>query len=170
VALAIYDDRMEIYNNGGLQDGTTIDQIKTGFSRPRNPIIARACYKFSLIENWGRGIHEMIQSCANAGDPEPEFLSSEAEFKVVFRFPRNIGAELFYLTNSSIKLSARQKEIIDIISKEDFITANEINSKLSKQVSERTMRYELSAIKDLGLISSEGSTKKATYMITKNMG
>jgi ATP-dependent DNA helicase RecG len=168
IGLAIYDDRMEIANHGGLLPGVTIEKIKSGFSSPRNEILAGACYKFCIIENWGRGIQEIINSCMNAGDPEPEFFSDSVEFKVIFRFPRNIGPEIAYLSNPAIGLSERQKEIIDIIAKEYKITANEINSKLLKPVSERTMRYDLAAIKDLGLVSSSGNTKKNIYMLANN--
>lgn len=168
IGLAIYDDRMEITNHGGLAPGITIEKIKAGFSNPRNKILAQACYKFCLIENWGRGIQEIIKSCMNARDPEPEFLSDAVEFKVIFKFPRNIGPEIFYLPNFAAKLTQRQKEIIDIIAKEEYITAHDINSRLLKPVSERTIRYELSVIRNLGLISSSGSTKKTTYMLTKD--
>lgn len=35
ISLAIYDNRMEIYNNGGLPYGVTIEKIKAGFSQHR---------------------------------------------------------------------------------------------------------------------------------------
>jgi hypothetical protein len=40
VGLAIYDDRMGIFNDGGLLLGVTVAQIKKGFSKLRNPLIA----------------------------------------------------------------------------------------------------------------------------------
>lgn len=42
IALAIFDDRMEISNEGGLPTGVTIDMIKAGYSKSRNPIISKA--------------------------------------------------------------------------------------------------------------------------------
>lgn len=172
IGLVIYDDRMEIFNHGGLTPGVTVERIKEGFSNPRNKIIAQACYKFSLIENWGRGIQEIIKRCMNAGDPEPEFISNTVEFKVIFRFPRNRGPGVISLIKTDDifdQLTPRQREIIEIIKNADFITAQEINAKLSKSVSERTMRYDLLAIKDLGLIASKGSTKKTAYILKTKM-
>lgn len=41
-------------------------------SRPRNPIIANACFFAGYIDTWGRGTLKIINSCKEAGLPEPE--------------------------------------------------------------------------------------------------
>ena len=166
IGLAIYDDRMEITNHGGLAPGITIERIKAGFSNPRNKILANACYKFCLIENWGRGIQEIIKSCMNAGDPEPEFFSDSVEFKVIFRFPRNIGPGVISLIAdeaSSENLTLIEQEIIKVISFNKNMSAKEINLKLTKPLPDRTIRRYLDSLKKSGLINSRGTTKSTTY-------
>ena len=40
-------------------------------SKPRNPIIAHACFMSGYIDTWGRGTLKIIDSCKEAGLPEP---------------------------------------------------------------------------------------------------
>lgn len=160
IGIAIYDNHMEIFNNGGLPKGISLERIKSGFSKPRNPLIAEVFYRCNLIEKWGRGIQEIISSCMAAGDPEPEFIVDDVEFKVVFRFPTSIKSTVISAQKSSKAkpLTPRQQEIIDILATSDELKLNEILSKLSIAPTERTLRRDLSTLKLLGLVESSGHT------------
>lgn len=73
VQLRVFDDRLSIWNEGGLPNGLTLDDLKTEHnSRPRNPKIAKACFMAGYIDTWGRGTLKIIQACKEAGLPEPE--------------------------------------------------------------------------------------------------
>jgi len=75
VSLAIYDDRLEIWSDGTLPFGLSIDDLKRDHpSRPRNPLIAEAFYRRGLVERWGRGTQKIVELCVQAGHPEPEFI------------------------------------------------------------------------------------------------
>ena len=87
IKLAIYDDRFELTNSGGLLPGITLEQIKKGLSELRNPLIGDILFRCRVIESWGRGIKGIIKKCKKAGDPEPEFDCDESYFQVTFRFP-----------------------------------------------------------------------------------
>jgi len=41
-------------------------------SRPRNPVIANACFLGGYIDTWGRGTLKILNTCKEAGLPEPE--------------------------------------------------------------------------------------------------
>ena len=82
MALAIYDDRMEISNHGGLLPNLTLEQIKAGFSEPRNPSIAEVFYRCRMIEKRGKGVPKLIKSCKETNDPEPAFSNGKAECKM----------------------------------------------------------------------------------------
>ncbi|MBI3924540.1 MAG: hypothetical protein HY319_03290 [Armatimonadetes bacterium] len=74
ISLAIYDDRLEITNEGRLPEGLRVEDLKLDHpSRPRNPLIARAFYLRKLVEEWGRGTLQIVELCTKAGHPEPEF-------------------------------------------------------------------------------------------------
>jgi ATP-dependent DNA helicase RecG len=72
VAVAMYDDHLEITNPGGLQFGITPEKLaKPHESRPWNPIIANVFYRAGIIERWGMGTLNIIDWCAANGNPKP---------------------------------------------------------------------------------------------------
>ena len=86
VAIAIYDDRVEIENPGSFPYGWDMDKIKSEHSsKPHNPLIADTLYVRKVLESWGRGINLMIEECNQKNMPEPEFQITEDEVKVIFR-------------------------------------------------------------------------------------
>jgi len=61
--IAIYKDRVEIRNPGGLYDGLTLDDLKRGnVSRRRNPLIAELLRRIHLVEAWGRGMPLILEN------------------------------------------------------------------------------------------------------------
>lgn len=89
--VAIFADRMEIDNPGGLMPGLTLDEIHRGSSRLRNRAIGRVFYELGLIEQWGSGIPRMTNACVQAGLPEPVFEEIGSGFGVTFN--RQAAAE-----------------------------------------------------------------------------
>jgi ATP-dependent DNA helicase RecG len=56
IQLRVYDDKLSIWNEGGLPLGLTLEELKGEHnSRPRNPKIAKACFMAGYIDAWGRG-------------------------------------------------------------------------------------------------------------------
>ena len=86
VAIAIYDDRVEIENPGSFPSGWDMKRIKSEHgSKPRNPLIADTLYIRKVLESWGRGINLMIEECQKSGLPEPEYQIAVDEVKLIFR-------------------------------------------------------------------------------------
>ena len=86
VAIAIYDDRVEIENPGSFPSGWDMKRIKSEHgSKPRNPLIADTLYIRKVLESWGRGINLMIEECQKSGLPEPEYQIAVDELKLIFR-------------------------------------------------------------------------------------
>ena len=86
VAIAIYDDRVEIENPGSFPSGWDMKRIKSEHgSKPRNPLIADTLYIRKVLERWGRGINLMIEECQKSGLPEPEYQIAVDEVKLIFR-------------------------------------------------------------------------------------
>jgi ATP-dependent DNA helicase RecG len=173
IGLAIYDEYLEIFNNGGLLPGITLSQIKSGLSILRNPKIAEVLYKGDLIEKWGRGIQEIISKCMGAGDPEPEFLVDETEFKIIFRFPKSlkppvINLDSHFPSRERSELTRRQEQIIQALEKANDLKASEIMDMLQEKTTERTLRKDLTVLKKRGFISSRGHAKTAVWFLVKN--
>lgn len=74
IQVSIFDDRVEILSPGGLYDNLSKEEMMTGLSRLRNPLLAGTFHRMNIAEQWGTGIHRIINACAQAGLPEPEFL------------------------------------------------------------------------------------------------
>jgi predicted HTH transcriptional regulator len=92
--VAIFVDRMEIDNPGGLMPGLTLDEIHRGISRLRNRAIGRVFHELGLIEQWGRGIPRMTNACVQAGLPEPVFEEIGSGFRVTFSRQAAAGPRL----------------------------------------------------------------------------
>jgi ATP-dependent DNA helicase RecG len=167
IGLAIYDDRMEIFNNGGLRNGVTLEKIKKGFSSPRNSLIADIFYRANLIEKWGRGIPGIIGSCKVAHDPEPEFYIDNAEFKIIFKFPKNLQSTLTAKLEiaKGQQLTERQQEIIAILAHTNEIKAQQILQQLKIPIAEKTLRRELAKLKAMGIIELRGHAKTAFWFL-----
>jgi ATP-dependent DNA helicase RecG len=84
IQLRVYDDRLSIWNEGGLPFGLTLEELKGEHnSRPRNPKIAKACFMAGYIDTWGRGTLKIYNSCAVHGLPVPDIMEKDGGFMVV---------------------------------------------------------------------------------------
>ena len=85
VSLAIYDNRLEICSDGLLPFGFAPEDLKRSHdSRPRNPLIANVFYRRGSIQHCGHGTEQIVELCARAGRPEPEFRQQAGSFCVRF--------------------------------------------------------------------------------------
>lgn len=72
IQMRVFDDKLSIWNEGGLPFGLSLEDLKSEHnSRPRNPLIANACFFAGYIDTWGRGTLKVIDACLKAGLPEP---------------------------------------------------------------------------------------------------
>ncbi len=71
VRVAFFDDRIEVENPGILMPGMTIEDMKSGVSKIRNPVIARVFRELKLIEQWGSGVRNILRAAAKLKLPEP---------------------------------------------------------------------------------------------------
>ncbi|MEW6528959.1 MAG: ATP-binding protein [Candidatus Micrarchaeota archaeon] len=83
VRIFMFPDRLEIINPGSFPPDVT-PQVPA--HRPRNPIISQYFYDIGKIEKYGSGLLKMRQLCREGGYPEPEFILSANQTKVIFHF------------------------------------------------------------------------------------
>ncbi|WP_026461379.1 ATP-binding protein [Adhaeribacter aquaticus] len=114
VQIRMYDDKLSIWNEGGLPEGLSLESLKRQHpSRPRNPIIADVCFKGGYIDSWGRGTIKIIESCRNANLPEPEMQERDGGFQItIFKD---------FLTEEHLKKRGLNERQVKAIS---FIKAN----------------------------------------------
>ena len=86
--VAIFKDRIEIYNPGDFPEGYTPEDFIKGKERsmPRNPLIAETLYKSKEIEKWGSGLKRIYDEC-KANKVRVEFEVLKSGFLVTFYRP-----------------------------------------------------------------------------------
>lgn len=82
IQVALFDDRLEISNPGGLPFGLSLESALTGVSQLRNKVIGRVFRELDLIEQWGSGLNRMIDICAEQGLAPPKFEEIDHFFRV----------------------------------------------------------------------------------------
>lgn len=70
VQIRIFDDRLEIWNPGGLPEGMTVaDLWQQHESQPRNQLIANAFFLIKYVEQFGTGIQRIVDDCREHRKP-----------------------------------------------------------------------------------------------------
>jgi len=88
VAVAMYDDHLEITNPGTFHFGITPEKLAQPHeSKPWNPIIANVFYRAGVIERWGSGTLNMLDWCKENGNPLPAWKEQAGSVYVTFRPP-----------------------------------------------------------------------------------
>ena len=86
VAIAIFDDRMEIQSCGRLPMGVTVEQLSgPHLSKPRNLLIAETFHRTGAVEVWGRGTNRVIAACKRHGAAPPGFEERQDFLIVTFK-------------------------------------------------------------------------------------
>ena len=172
IALAIFDDRMEIWNNGMLPLELKLDDLrKQHRSYPRNKIISKVFYDRKFFDGWGTGTNKIVNLCLENNVPEPKFEEYSGGLAVIFKFKESIGiSRPSPSTEEQLGLTLRQKKILKIIEKEGKIALREIVSLLKTPVAARTIGDDLAYLKQLGLVDSEGTAKRAKWFLTTSAG
>lgn len=152
VHVSIYDDRVEVWNPGGLPPELTIEALKGPHkSIPRNPLIANVLYFIKYIERWGTGTQRIINDTLSHGLPEPEFSEASGGFEVVFRKAEAIVEGL----------NERQKKAWAYLREKDIITQGIYVELCVCSIS--TAKRDLGEMVKKGLLKREGKARKTIY-------
>ncbi|MEI8295018.1 MAG: ATP-binding protein [Alphaproteobacteria bacterium] len=167
IALAIYDDRLEIWNYGSLPRGLSIDDLKkTHQSHPRNKLISEIIYSRGMIEKWGTGINKMVDICSESGVPEPEFNEYSGGLSVTFKYKESIGEPVIEKAPFN-QLTRRQQDIIELLTQNGELSPKKIMEMLKEPIAERTLRRELEILKNLVIVETKGYGRATVWFLSK---
>jgi ATP-dependent DNA helicase RecG len=93
IRVAFFDDRIEIENPGILLPGMTIEDMKQGISKIRNPVIARVFRELNLIEQWGSGVRRIFQDAEDQGLPSPEIIELGLRLRFIIPLAEPVSVE-----------------------------------------------------------------------------
>lgn len=171
IQLRVYDHKISIWNEGGLPLGLSLDELKREHnSRPRNPIIAKACFMAGYIDTWGRGTLKIINSCKDAGLPEPEIMEKDGGVVVTLLKGGSIGSAIRGAKGGVIDsaiggamggamndLTIRQKEILDMIVLSTRISYRALAEHL--HINESAVLKHINILKEKGYLKRIGGTR-----------
>lgn len=163
-SFAIYDDRLELWNPGGLLPAINLEQLKQPHnSYPRNELIANVFYKRGWIEKWGTGTTRMIEYCRANNTPEPEFTDDSNGFSVIFRFKEVMNTGISAKPASNLTL--RQMEIVDLLKNTEELSLKEIREQLPVLLAETTIRENLNHLKMKGIVTTRGQARFTKWVL-----
>lgn len=129
IRIAFFNNRIEVESPGLLLPGLTIEDLKTGISKIRNPVIARIFKELDLIEQWGSGIPEIFKKIKEQKLPQPEILEVGMRIRFVVYLK-----EIQPLT---AKQSRNGKPTNPIKSNQIIKTSEQVNEQVDEQVNEQ---------------------------------
>lgn len=92
VAVAVFDDRIEIRSTGTLPSGITTDMLfGPHTSILRNLLIADTFHRTGAVEAWGRGTNRVIEECEGWGVEPPSFAEEAGSLIVSFAVSIGLG-------------------------------------------------------------------------------
>ena len=106
-----------------------------------------------FIDSWGRGTLKIINSCKDAGLPEPEIIEKEAGVMVALHkyeaTTDQVGGQVLILTK-------RQKEVLALIVENPLISRKQLAEKLG--INESAVQKHTDALKKKDIIERDSAT------------
>lgn len=161
--IRLYDGHFSVWNDGGLPDGITEEDLKKIHrSKPRSPLIADVCFKGGYIDAWGRGTIKIIESCQEAGLPEPVLIEEQGGFlSKIFRD--------WFAEESLRKLEINERQIKAVLyTKHHGNITNSIYQKIAN-ISKATAGRDIKMLEKKGLLINIG-TKGSSAIYKINVG
>lgn len=174
IQVALFDDRLEVTSPGMLLNNVTIAKMMEGYSKPRNPAIARAFAYMKIIEKWGTGIPRLFEACKEYGLPKPELVDFDGDFRVnMYRKVEKEVGDNSTTTQATqgttqatqgttqAELSEDDKAVLTALAEDPEITQKEIAAKLDWKIDR--VKYYLNKLKRKGIIKRVGTSQNGHW-------
>ena len=129
IIINIYDDRMEFISLGGLVNGLSQNDIKSGISQTRNEKLANIFFRLKHIETYGYGLPNIF-SDYEGFIVQPEIKISDNAFVLVIPNKNYIKnhREILPIERS---LTKNEETVIQYIKEYGFVTRDDIEKRLN---------------------------------------
>lgn len=189
VQVSVLPGSVEVVSPGALYDGLTRDEMLSGKSKLRNPVLADVFHKMGIIEKWGTGLPRIFARCARAGVPEPRVVVGGSTVSIVFTRPGSATQETESTTQETVKTaqeiiasaqettqetnfttpetgaSATQK-VLDALGRNPTLTLAELAKELG--MTRDGVKYHVNLLKKKVGLRHEGPTKKGRWVLPKD--
>ena len=172
--MALFDDRLEVTSPGMLLNNVTISKMMEGYSKPRNPAIARAFAYMKIIERWGTGIPRLFEACKEYGLPKPELLDFGGDFRInMYRKVKGefgVNSETTQTTQkhqttqkNNVSFSDEDKMILALVNKNPSMSQREYAMELGWTVDR--VKYYLRKMKNQRFIKRVGNSHSGYWEV-----
>ncbi|MCP5104268.1 MAG: hypothetical protein GY950_12850, partial [bacterium] len=162
--VAIFRDRVEIYNPGDFPEGLKPEDFIEGRERSilRNPLIAQTLFLSKDVEKWGSGLKRIYEECLE-NRVSVSFWILKTGFTVVFY--RQEDDETFSVLGEEVSKSVNGdvKKLYDYIKKNPGHRAGMMSEVLG--VSLKTVERWIKKLRDDDIIEFAGSSKIGGYYL-----
>lgn len=183
IQMRIYDDHIELWNDGELPEGYTQETLfQKHSSKPRNKNIATAFFKAGYVEAWGRGYKKIKEAIEAVGLPLPKVENFCGGTLVTIQRPagnpykneqtpensdQNVVKDV--VKEFDMELSERQINIIGFLSLYPTMTVAELTEKMSGKNSftTRTIQRDIAYLQNHDIIKREGGRKEGRWVVLK---
>jgi ATP-dependent DNA helicase RecG len=177
VAVAVFDDRIEVRSMGGLPRGVSAESLsRTHKSVLRNPLIAEAFHRTGAVEVWGRGTNRVIEECQRHGIEPPTFEAGGGFVVVTFR--AQIGPAATEVDRGTAKVTTqvetggrlhaigigqRAERILAILRERGPLSSTRILEELGESITQRALQAELKRLCEARVLVAIGKARATTY-------
>ena len=163
IHLAIYDDRIEVWNPGELPKQLTLDQLKKKHrSIPRNRFLADRLYFIKYIEHWGKGTNRIVEDMREEKLSDPIFEELTGGLNVTLMGPgKSFEKAIEDEKRHKLDLNNRQKKAVEYLKKHDSIDRRTYVA-LNK-VSTKTAYFELTDLVEKNVLLKHGEGRSVSY-------
>lgn len=174
IRIAFFDDRIDIESPGMLLPGMTVEDMKSGVSRIRNPVIARVFRELHLIEQWGSGVRRIFAEAAEQGLPEPAIteMVTGLRLSIYLREPVRIdtGGPEQKGAQSRAQSRAQSDKILQLLAA-GALSANALVAGLGLKSKTGAFKRTIKELLDLGLIAytlpDKPDSRLQQYLLTE---
>jgi ATP-dependent DNA helicase RecG len=158
ITIEVFDDRVEISNPGGLVSAVPKSEFGKR-SASRNPLIFGLFERMRLVEQIGSGITRIRDVMNDEGLTPPEF-NIDGMFTVTLRRPFDFEK---WVEKWVEKLTDNRVKILREVHNNHKVTKKELEQVVG--ISASAIDNNIDVLKDLGLLSREGSDKGGYWKI-----
>jgi ATP-dependent DNA helicase RecG len=152
VKIALFSDRLEIFSPGNFPGPIDLNELGSGVSYYRNPIIANLTRRLGLVERRGLGFAQILRSCKENTNPPPKIIEGSDYVKVTLYTAQE---------STTIKLPDELTALEPFHQRGIPLTAQAVSKTL--QVSAGTARSRIQQLLDLKLVIKEGKGRATRY-------
>ena len=158
----IFDNKLVISSNGGIQEGVTQAEFLEGFSNPKNPELMRVFRDLNYVEQLGTGIQRVLK----VYDKNIfEFFANHIRVTIPFNSNSFDNKKITDVFKEDMSLNKLQNSILKLIMDKPNITQEELARLLD--VNKRTIIRNFKVLLENNYIERVGANKNGYWKIIK---